>query len=67
MEQTKACRLLEIFPKMISAKVRVKLLNDDEPSEWSTWLTNPVHGYFELDQYGPVLIKDIEWLEIRVS
>ena len=67
MERTNICLLLETFPKMVSAKVKVKLLDDNEPSEWSAWLTSPVDGYLELDQYGPVAIKDIEWLEIRVS
>lgn len=67
MEQTDVSLLLETFPKMGSAKVRVKLYDDDEPSEWSAWLACPVQGYLELDQYGPVSIKDIEWLEVRVS
>jgi hypothetical protein len=67
MEQTNIRLLLETFPKMASGKVRIKLHDDSEPSEWSAWLTCPVDGYLELDQYGPVSIKDIEWLEIRVG
>lgn len=67
MEPTDISLLLEAFPKMRSAKVRVKLLKDDEPTEWSAWLTCPVQGYLELDQYGPVPTKDIEWLEVRIS
>ena len=65
--ETNICLLLETFPKMVSAKVRVKLLGDNEPSRWSAWLICPVDGYLELDHYGPVSIKDVEWLEIRVS
>lgn len=67
MEITDIALLLETFPRMVSAKVRVKLLNDDEPSEWASWLINPVPGYLELEKYGPVLIKEIEWLEIRIG
>jgi hypothetical protein len=67
MEQSKLRPLLETFSKMVSAKVRVKSFDDIEPSEWSAWLTCPVDGYLELDRYGPVAIKDVEWLEIRVS
>jgi hypothetical protein len=65
--KTEISLLLEILPKMASVKIRVKLHADSEPTEWSAWLTSPVHGYAELDRYGPVRVKDIEWLHIRLG
>jgi hypothetical protein len=66
MTSTDIGLLVESFPKFASAKARLKLLNDD-PSEWSAWLTSSVLGYLESAQYGPVSVADVEWLEIRVS
>lgn len=67
MKQSDIDLVLETFPKLLSANVKLKLLDDDEPTEWSRWLISPTQGYVELEQYGPVSIKDIDWLEIRVS
>ena len=67
MLQTNLSAMLEIFAKMVAAKARVKVIKEPDPSEWSTWLTSPVPGYVELDQYGPVSLQQVEWMEIRVS
>lgn len=40
---------------------------ENELTVWGVWLTQPVGGYLELEGYGPVLIMDIEWVDIRIT
>ncbi len=55
--------VLNVFPKLQKANVRVKLHEHDQPTDWSKWLIAPVEGYLELENCGPLPVKDVEWLE----
>lgn len=67
MDHNVILSLLENLPTLTSAKFRLKLRTENELTDWGEWLTQPVCGYLELGGYGPVSIKDIEWIDIRIT
>jgi hypothetical protein len=48
-------------------RVRVKLLGQDQISEWSKWISIPSPSYFEMEGFLPLEIECIEWLEVESS
>jgi len=43
---------------------RAQLRNDALPSAWSQWVILPVPGYIEASSYGPVPLREIDWIEL---
>jgi len=65
LNDTKWREILEsIVPR--HPKVRVKLLTEDEASEW-TGLSKVPPSYIEPVSVGPVLCMEIEWIELRFA
>jgi hypothetical protein len=44
--------------------VRLKILKNEDISDWSPWLVEPSNGYVEVKETGPVHSSLIEWVEI---
>jgi hypothetical protein len=44
---------------------RIKQVNKDLPSNWSKWIINPSGNYVETETSEPVLISEIDWIEIN--
>lgn len=42
----------------------MKWSGDNEASSWNPWLIMPVDGMLETGQIGPVLFREVEWVEI---
>lgn len=59
--------LTEFFPQLAQALVRIKVDSEEQPTEWSRWLICPTEGYVEIEIYGPVSVKDVEWIEIKLT
>jgi hypothetical protein len=44
---------------------RLKLVDKDFPSNWSKWIINPSGNYVETETSEPILISEIDWIEIN--
>ena len=48
-------------------RVRFGLIDDSEPTNWSTWLISPADNWFEIHLYGPFPASRIRSCEIEVT
>ncbi|WP_243346979.1 DUF6678 family protein [Parabacteroides sp. FAFU027] len=59
---------IPLIKKYLSGKpwqYRLKLADRDISSNWSKWILNPSGEYIETENSEPVLISEIEWIEIN--
>lgn len=58
---------VEIINTILADKLscRIKITTEDEPSNWSNWITIPDVGYIEISGFGPIKTDLIEWIEIN--
>jgi hypothetical protein len=56
-----AANILNAFP----CKIRLKWSKISEPSEWEDWLAIPTSYYLETGTLGPVLMGEVEWVEVN--
>ena len=64
MNNTKWQRLVWLLED-VPASYRVKLLVEDDVSEWyDGFVRDRPNNYFEIANVGPVIFLEIEWLEI---
>jgi len=56
--------LVSTMVKKFKLRTRVLIVGNNEPSEWSPWVTFPSESYVELAGIGPIKRNDIVWLEI---
>lgn len=45
--------------------VRLMVSKNEEPSEWSSWLSFPSGSYVEIAQAGPINKDEVIWIEIN--
>jgi hypothetical protein len=60
--------LLSALQRLLEGRkglIRVKVTHESEPTDWSSWIIRPAEGYFEVDKYGPFLLRETEWFEIK--
>lgn len=50
----------------VKRRIRFRLVDDIEPTNWSHLLTSPTDGYYEIKEYGPFSISKIEYCEIEI-
>ena len=57
-----------IFIDLLKGKgfcFRIKTKGHEMNGQWSQWLIQPSPSYFETEQDGPVVLRDMEWIEIK--
>jgi hypothetical protein len=66
MNQTKWKIILPRL-KTLGVVINLKWLFDDNETGWSKNYLIPTDGYFEETHLGPILFREIEWLELKSS
>jgi hypothetical protein len=62
-----ACSVMSLAAKKFKVMVRIMCLDQECPSDWSAWLTEPESAYVELQGAGPVRKSDVLWIEIETN
>lgn len=56
------------FSNLINLTPLVRFrFQDDETTEWASWVITPAIGYLETGRYGPFLTKDVACCEIQTK
>jgi hypothetical protein len=63
-EPMKAEEVIDALTTRFAIDTRAKFKQEETPSKWG-WFLVPVPGYAESSAYGPVPIREIEWVEIN--
>jgi hypothetical protein len=59
----KAEEVIDLLTSRFAIDTRAKFRNESTPSKWG-WFLVPVPGYVESSAYGPVPIREVEWVEL---
>jgi hypothetical protein len=59
----KAAEAIDVLTTRFAVDTRTKFRQEHTPSRWG-WFLVPVPGYVESSAYGPLPIREVEWVEI---
>lgn len=59
----KAAEVIDVLTSRFAVDTRAKFHSESTPSNWG-WFLVPVLGYVESSAYGPLSVREVEWVEI---
>ena len=59
----KAAEAIDVLTTRFAVDTRTKFRDEPTPSRWG-WFLVPVQGYVESSAYGPLPVREVEWVEI---